>query len=242
MYNDLIGFMMQKTLIFLLLCIGFLLPASPSALHALKLGRDGLIPVSIPAGNAPVLPILQADLDGNGIQETLQLENTHLSIKTKGVTVWKSPQGWHVDQAEISDLDRNGNLEVTLLVWRPFQPWPADQWLPRGGRITGFQNAGGFSCHLIMVAWSRDGFHELWAGSALADPVTFFASADVNGDSHQELVLLEGQYADPAGAPAHTLKIWEWNGFGFTVLSSITGFFDKIALVQSRNGILILIP
>jgi hypothetical protein len=119
MYNDLKGLMVPKTLIFLLLCIGFLLPASPSALHTLKLGRDGLIPVSIPAGNALVLPILKADLDGNGIQETLQLENTHLSIKTNGVTVWKSPQGWHVDQAEMSGLDRNGNLEVTLLVWRP---------------------------------------------------------------------------------------------------------------------------
>ncbi len=243
--------MLRKFFPILLLTIGTLLQVSPAPLRALDPQPAGLVPASIPAGSVTVAPVTQADLDGNGTPESLALTGGSLSIISGGGTVWQSPQAWQVIQAAITDLDRDGKPEVTLLLWRPFRPWPVDQWLPNGGRIAEFHDAGGQSCHIILIGWTRGGYHELWAGSAMAEPITAFVAADLNSDNAQELVALESWYADPrprpeapeGSAPARTLKVLEWNGFGFTVVSSIDGTFSKMTLVQANNGhILILVP
>jgi hypothetical protein len=243
--------MPRKFFPIILLTLGMLLQASPAPLRALDLGPAGLVPVSIPAGAAPVTPVTQADLDGNGIPETLTLTGGRLSIFSDSKTVWQSPQAWQVVQVAITDLNRDRQLEVTLLLWRPFRPWPVDQWLPNGGRIASFHNSEGQSCHIILIGWKEGGYREVWAGSAMADPITAFAAADLDGDHAQELVALEGRYTDSdlppelagVAAPARTLKVWEWNGFGFTVVSFMDGTFSNIVFVQARNGqILILVP
>jgi hypothetical protein len=235
--------MLRKNLPNILLTLGILLQASPAPLHALGLGPAGFFLAAIPAGNAPVSPLTQADLDGNGALESLTLNNNRLSILDNGRAVWQSPQTWQVVQAAISDFNHDGEPEVTLLLWRPFRPWPVDQWLSNGGRIAEFQDSDGQSCHLILIGWKHDGFHELWAGSAMADPIQSFAIVDLNEDNVQELVALETRYTDPRSAPARTLKVWEWNGFGFTVVSYLDGTFSKLTLVQANNQqILILVP
>ena len=235
--------MLRKSLPIILLSLAMLPQTSPAPLHALDLEPAGLVPVSIPTGTSPVTPFTQADLDGNGTPESLALTGGRLSILSSSGIVWQSPPAWQVVQAAISDLDRDGKLEVTLLLWRPFRPWPADQWLPNGGRIAGFHDAAGQSCHIILVGWREGGVRELWAGSAMADPITSFAVADLNGDNTQELVALESRYNDPRTAPARTLKVWKWNGFGFSVVSYVNGTFSKLTLVQADNGhILVLVP
>ena len=235
--------MLRKYVPVLVLTLGMLIQASPASLRALELAPGGLLPVSIPARTATVFPIPQADLDGDGTAETLALTGGRLSIFSDAETVWQSPPDWQIVQAAFSDLNHDRQPEVTILLWRPFRPWPVDQWLPDGGRIAGFHNAAGQSCHLILIGWIRGGYHELWAGSAMAEPVTSFKIADLNNDTLQELVTLEGRYTDQESAPAHILKAWEWNGFGFTVVSSMYGTFSNIALVKTRAGpILILVP
>lgn len=235
--------MLRKFFPFILLTLGIILQTPPALPRALDLEPAGLIPASIPAGTVPITPVTQADLDGNSTPETLAQTGGRLSIFSGGKTVWQSPEAWQIVQSAISDLDRDGKPEITLLLWRPFRPWPADQWLPNDGRISEFHNAEGQSCHIILIGWTRGGYHELWAGSAMADPISSFAAADLNGNNAQELVALEGRYTDPKSAPARTLKVWEWNGFGFTAVSSIDGMFSKMTLVQANNGrILILVP
>jgi len=234
---------MRKIFPLLILAFGTLLQVSPASLRALELGPAGLVPVPIPAGTAPVPLVLQGDLDRDGRPETLALAGGRLSIFSAAVTVWQSPETWQIVQAAITGLDRDGQSEVTLLLWRPFRPWPVDQWLPNGGRISEFHNAEGRSCHIILVGLRNGRFQELWAGSAMAEPISSFAAVDLNGDNVQELVALEGRYTDPSSAPARALKVWEWNGFGFSVVSLLDGGFDKLTLVQARDGhILILVP
>jgi hypothetical protein len=190
------------------------------------------------------MPSLQeADLDGNGTPESLDLIGNRLTIFSGRETTWQSPVDWHIIKAEITDLNDDGHPEVTLLVWRRFRPWPVDHWLPHGGRIADFQDLNGQSCQIILVGWKLNGYRELWAGSAMADPINSIAVGDLDGDNVQELVALEGRYLDPMSAPARTLKVWKWNGFGFTVVSSLDGEFNNMTLVQSNNGrILILVP
>jgi hypothetical protein len=141
-----------------------------------------------------------------------------------------------VEQARITDLNRDGVPEVTLLVWRPFKPWPVDAWLPHGGRIESFQDAREMSCHIILVGWRQGIYRELWAGSAMSHPVKDFVAADLRGNGRQYLVALEGEYADPVSAPARRLKVWEWNGFGFAIVHELDGSFHFIGTAQTSGG------
>jgi hypothetical protein len=235
--------MLRKFILLAALTLGVLLQISPAPLRAWNLGPAGLAPASIASGVLSVAPVAQADFDGNWTPEKLSVRDGRAIISSSGKAVWQSPETWRVVQAEITDLNRDGAPEATLLVWRPFRPWPVDQWLPHGGRIGDFHDAEGNSCHIILIGWQDGRYREMWAGSALAEPVRSLAVADLNGDNIQELVTLEGRYADSRSAPARTLKVWEWNGFGFTVVSTIEGSFDKMTLVQANAGrILILVP
>ena len=242
---------MRKFLPLAVLTLGMLLQISPAPLHAWELGPAGLTPAALSATTVPVRPPIQADFDRDGQPERLALADGRLTILSADVPVWQSPPAWTVVQAQITDLNHDGAPEAALLVWRPFRPWPVDQWLPHGGRIADFQDAQGNSCHIILIGWRGSQYGEVWAGSAMAEPVHSFAVADLDGNNLQELVTLEGSYADshlPAWvlggiSPAQALKVWEWNGFGFSVVSTIEGTFDKLALVRTVSGrILILVP
>jgi len=220
----------------MLAILGMLLQTSPAPLLAFQLGVAGLSPVVIPAGNVSIKPVFQADLNRDGLPESLLLANGRLTIISVGQIVWQSSAAWMVIQTGMTDLNRDGIPEAALLVWRPFRPWPVDRWLPAGGRIAGFHNAAGDSCQIILIGWRGSSYGELWAGSALAEPIQSFAVADLNGDNGQDLITLEGSYADSRSAPARALKVWRWNGFGFTVVSTMAGTFDKMALVQASDG------
>jgi hypothetical protein len=235
--------MLRKVIILVVLAAGLLLQTSPVPLRAFSLGSAGLVLAALPAGSVVVRSLAQADFNGDGSPESLLLSHARLTITSNGSPAWQSPSGWNVLQAEIADLNWDGKPEATLLVWRPFRPWLVDRWLPEGGRIDTFQDAGGNSCQIILIGWRGRAYGEVWAGSALAKPVRSFAVADLKGDNKQELVTLEGRYADPTSAPAHALKVWEWNGFGFSVVSAMEGNYTKMALVQTGAGpILILVP
>lgn len=235
--------MTKNSLSIILLALGTLLQVNPVSLHAYRLDSDRLVPASIPSGIEPLQITQSTDLDGNRIPEILALNGGILSIYSGAKLDWQSPAEWRIVQFAITDLNHDGQPEVTLLVWRSFHPWPVDQWLPRGGRIANFHDAQGQSCHMIMIGWRTNGYHELWAGSAMAEPITSFTAADLDGDNAQELVVLEGKYSDLRSAPARILKVWKWNGFGFTVVSSMTGKFDKLILVHDRiSQDLILVP
>ena len=228
--------MLRKSLILAAFVLGMVLQTSPVPLRALELRPSSLSPVVVPAGNIPINPLGTADFNKNGSLESLLLANGRLTILSAGRSVWQSPAAWTVVQASITDLDHDSVPEATLLVWRAFRPWPVDRWLPYGGRIAGFQDAGGNSCQIILIGWRGNAYGEVWAGSALAEPVRSFAVADLNGDNIPELVTLEGSYTDSRSAPARALKVWVWNGFGFSIVSTFEGTFYNMALVQARDG------
>lgn len=235
--------MQRKKFALVILIVAVFLQISPSQLRAWALGPGGLIPTPVFIDSVPIEAVTQADFNRDGTPEKLSLMDGSAVITSAGQVVWKSPPTWQVLQAAITDLNHDGALEAALLVWRPFSPWPVDQWLPHGGRIAAFHDAAGYSCHLIMIGWQDGVYREMWAGSALAEPVKSFSVADLNGNGRQELVTLEGPYTDSRSAPAHALKTWEWNGFGFSVVYKIDGIFSKMAIVRSGDGhILILVP
>jgi hypothetical protein len=234
---------------FLLLALAVLMLISPAptpyghTARAWKLTDSMLEPLPIPPDARPLAGPTSLDFDSDGIPETLTLANSQAALYSDGQIRWQSPPAWQVRQAQVADLNRDGLPEVVLLVWRPFKPWPVDAWLPNGGRINSFHDSGGMSCHIILIGWYRNSFRERWAGSALAEPVKTFAVADLTGSGKQFLVTLESVYDDPPSAPARQLEVWEWNGFGFTIVSKTTGSFSQLEIARAENGqILILAP
>ncbi len=190
---------------------------SPMRLEVWQLSADRLTRIQFPASATPLKPATAGDLEPDGEIESVALVAGHAVIRRSDQTLWESPPAWRVIQAAITDLNQDAQPEVALLVWRPFAPWPIDAYLPHPGRISGFRDSQGQSCHLILIGWHRQTYAELWAGSAMADPLTAFASADLDGDGRQELVALESRYG--ASGPARFVTVWEWNGFGFTLVA-----------------------
>lgn len=190
---------------------------SPARLEVWQLSADRLTTTRFPASATPLTPVMTADLEPDGETESVTLAAGRAAIQRAGQTLWESPAPWRVTQAAITDLNQDAQPEVALLVWRPFAPWPIDAYLPHPGRISGFHDSRGQSCHLILIGWHHQIYTELWAGSAMADPLTAFASADLDGDGRQELAALESRY--DASGPAQFVTVWEWNGFGFTLVA-----------------------
>jgi len=222
-----------------LISILALVGVSPGRVQVWQYADGALSQVVLPAGGLPVLELSQADLDQDGQEELLHLTGGRAALCGDVLCLhplWQSPQTWQVKQARFTNLNRDGVIEVVLLVWRPFKPWPVDRYLLHGGRINSFHNAQGYSCHVILIGWHNGKYRELWAGSALAEPVHAFAAADLDGDGSQELVALESNYDDPPGKPAHALTVWEWNGFGFTLLARAPGAFRGVSVQEAPDG------
>jgi len=185
---------------------------------------------------SPLTPAMTADLDGNGLPDSVVLANQTARLEENGRMLWQSPPDWQVRQAAFTDLNRDGMAELALLVWRPFEPWLVDRMLPRGGRIDTFHDAAGQSSQVILIGWKLDAYREVWAGSPLVDPLQIFYAVDLDGDGFQELAALEGRYNDQPGTPAWSLSLWDWNGFGFSLAERLEGSFTVVRPLQSPAG------
>jgi hypothetical protein len=191
---------------------------SPSHLNFFIWQDQSLTATVIPQTIQPIQETPPTDLDGDGRVEQVVFLQGSVAIQRGQETLWTSPPGWEVTQATISDLNQDGQPELAILLWRDFAPWPIDAWLAHPGRINDFHDQEKRSCHLILIGWRGDSFVELWAGSALVDPLLDFTTADINGDGDNELIAMEGRY-DGLRDTAHAVTTWEWNGFGFSLLA-----------------------
>lgn len=224
-----------------LFCILCLLQSSPLFVNVMSLSSSGwkALPGTTNVSSVPVSRI-SADLDGDGEEECVDLSRGRLKIFACGSStapLWQSPVEWEVTDWTFSDLNHDGSPEVTLVVWRKFAPWPIDVPLPSGGgRISSFHDRRGNSCHVILIGWKKGGYRELWAGSALYQPVISLDAADVNADGADELITIEGEYSQARPFRSRPLAVWKWNGFGFDLYARFDGAFRHVRELTNFPG------
>lgn len=224
---------LMKIALWMIALLG-ILQITPARMSAWQFSGDGLVQneiVDVGPGESLWVESTSVDLDDDGRFECTALSSGSATISDCGEKIlWQSPDNWQVKEAFVSDLNRDGKPEVTLLVWRLFMPWPIDSFLPHGGRIKDFHDQQGLSCHLILIGWNGKKYVEKWAGSALIRPVEQLSAVDLDGDGGQELVGLEGQYDGPY--PGGTLTVWRWRGFGFVLMDETEEWFRSIQVLN----------
>ncbi len=197
------------------------------------------VPVTLVNGLVSQIP---ADPPDNNGENCFELSDQKLTLyrceKNGDDDAWHSPENWKITEAMHADLNRDGTDEIALVAWRPFAPWPIDRFLPSGGRIAEFHNKDGLSAHLILMGWDGDEYRELWAGSALANPIADIRALDIDEDGYEELIALEGEY--DAAIETGNITIWQWQGFGFTLLDRIEGNYSGYAVYEMDQLALIL--
>jgi hypothetical protein len=160
---------------------------------------------------SPAGPLL-ADLDADGAPETVYWEGERVRVERGGETVWESEPAWRVVDVAVGDFFNDYRQEVLLAMWKD-------------------DTAGVPRSHPFIMGHRHGRYDLLWGGSAVADPIRDLDLGDVDGDGRNELVVLEGAYEEPEGAPARFVTVWRWNGWGFTLLwRSAEGRYDSLGV------------
>ena len=230
----------KKYLFSTLIAVSCLIFMTPGHMRLYSYTNNRIKEETITSSLKPITPEICADLNADGFKDCLvqkrkgiQLQSISDDPELKTV-LWESPTSWHIPAAAITDLNHDQQLEITLLVWRPYRMLPIDQYLPVKQTSTNFINSDGQSCQFILIGLKNGEFQELWAGSALAQPVQSFSVVDLNQDGVQELITLDGRYENNR-MPAQTLSIWNWNGFGFNLSAQVIGQFRLQKIVQTED-------
>lgn len=188
------------------------------------------------AGSTRGLPWWRYDVDSGTL---VMLSEASLACTASStdptLSTLELPESWQITDYALADVTGDGLAEWVLLVWRPWQDWPIQAWVPVPSPISEFQDRRGDSCHVILMEPETGDI--LWAGSALPRPMLALDVGDVDGDGVGELVTLEGDYAGGREGQASRVNVWAWNGFGFSLASrSPEGAFARLCLTDPGNG------
>lgn len=210
-----------------LLCLVTMLLLSPIPVRKWSLEDSSLVSLSVSESTAHNVRNIGEKMISQE-ENTFQLKDRHLVLLRNDRPIWSSPEEWLVNQAQLADIDGDDSPELVLLVWRPFKPWRVDQYLVNPGRIDTNHNSTNLSCHIIVLHLRQFPIKEKWAGSALVRPVRQILVQDLNQDGRDELISLESTYQTPTILPASTLSIWQWSGFGFSLIQRRTGYYYQL--------------
>lgn len=113
---------------------------------------------------------IQADINKDGKDEVLQLDNRKMCIMSDGNNLWETPKEWKVVDFLFSDIDRDGEKEVLFLVWK------------RGsfGEFTPFweENGEEFTQHIFIYRWEEERLAPIWMSSKLRPRVDSWEIVD----------------------------------------------------------------
>lgn len=159
---------------------------------------------------------LQADLEGDGLCETLILaaKGRHsLTIWRDGERIWQGiPREWRAWKLQAADVDGDDVKEIILGVHKRTRFFPEPH-----------------NC-LFVFGWDGNKAFPRWLGSRLSKPFVDFAFAQLDGEAGEELVSLE-----VTRSGGRCLVVYSWCGFGFVGDWQSRGF-ARARLSKSKSG------
>jgi len=149
-----------------------------------------------------------ADLDGDGVTEIFKLEDGVLAVENDFGLAWQSDDSWWIDDFAIADSNNDGEPEVNMSVWRPGNYGPI---MPRWVE----ENDMSIKNHFFVFHFNNGEMTPLWQSSNLDAPNCSFKIFDIDEDGANELVVIEGDYADGVECVGEYAAVWEWKEWGF---------------------------
>lgn len=166
-----------------------------------KTGDPAAVEVHAPA------PDQTADLDADGLEESYVLADGVLTVRVDGEIVWQSGQSWKVDSFVLGDANNDGVSDLNLSVWKP----------GNFGDLMPFwveENDMSVKNHFFIYDLKDGKMRPVWQSSNLTAPNCRLDLADTDLDGKNELVVIEGDYADPA-CQGRYVAVWKWKEWGF---------------------------
>ncbi len=186
---------------------------APQPLAFTFAGDDAYLPVSVHSQIAAA-PFTSGEIDmtGDGRPEIVSLVEGRLHVESKGALVWQSEPDWVVQDVALGDPNNDGRFEALVAFWKP-------------------DEAGQMRSQPFVIGYRRGLFDTCWGGSPVTYPLFEVALADVDGDSYQELLALEGRSEDMQG-----VTVWRWHGWGFSQQwGSVSGAYRGLS-AQDVSG------
>jgi len=206
---------------------------------------SGPTPIDQQLVTAPYRETLQQATLGDG-HAVVTLQDGVAQVHRESDLVWRSLPSWDVRDIVAADVNNDGRQEVALVLWKPFFREP-DIFYDTF-RFPSPWEEGSLRNQLFLYGWRYSAWQPLWCSSPIADPISELAVGDVDGDGANELVVLEGSYADTLDQAAGHVSVWRWNGWGFALqwrcpggtyehltLQDVTGDGIVEILVQERS-------
>lgn len=159
---------------------------------------------------------------------SLLLNHGKMLVKKHNQQLWESPPDFKIDSARIADITHSGQQSIIFSLWKPHnfgasKPFwiKDDKTIPRN--------------HLFIYHSVDDKIKPIWGSSNLDAPNCKFEVADLKHDGKNELITLEGDYADFPACHGKYIAVWQWNGWGFTnIWRSPKGNFSNFILDQNN--------
>lgn len=135
---------------------------------------------------------VSADLDGDGADERLLVRGRRLVV-ADGDSSCETAWDWHVSDAFAIDVDRDGSLEIVMLVWKRGSYGPSKPFWVKNDEI-------GFSQHVFIYRYRAGELQPVWMSSKLGFDV---AGCWLDGDAQLHLIEPDGRQS-----------VWAWGTWG----------------------------
>lgn len=149
-----------------------------------------------------------ADLNGNSIEEEYILQSGKLIIQENAETIWQSEDDWWVEYFFLADSTNDGIADINLSIWKSGS----------FGRSKPFwikQDDPSIKNHFFIFDWKNGKIQPVWQSSNLDAPNCQILVDDINADGENELIVLEGDYADAPDCKGKYVAVWKWGEWGF---------------------------
>lgn len=167
------------------------------------------------------VPVNDADLDGDGIAERVELDKSRdpaLTIRKGGRLLWQGVHGrWKPWKLAIADVDGDGKREIIVGVYKATKYFPKPH-----------------NC-LFVYGWNGSRAFPKWLGSTLSKPFTDFAFSDLDKDGEDELIAIE-----TLRDGKRCLSVYSWSGFGFA-LDWQRGAWNHAAIFANDGGKVVIV-